>query len=156
MIKKFLSATNPIPVFLDIVQELLDSDHYGERMSMYWLDLVRFADTVGYHGDQDHNISPYRDYIMEAFNQNMPFDQFTREQLAGDLLDSPSIDQKVATGYNRLLQTSHEGGVQPREYLAIYAADRIRNVSGVWMGATVGCAQCHDHKYDKNTSRDFY
>ena len=156
MIKKYLSATNPKPVYLDIVQELLDSDHYGERMSMYWLDLVRFADTVGYHGDQDHNISPYRDYIMEAFNQNMPFDQFTREQLAGDLLDSPSIDQKVATGYNRLLQTSHEGGVQPREYLAIYAADRIRNVSGVWMGATVGCAQCHDHKYDPYTARDFY
>ena len=156
IIKKYLSATNPKAVYLDIVQELLDSDHYGERMSMYWLDLVRFADTVGYHGDQDHNISPYRDYIMEAFNQNMPFDQFTREQLAGDLLDSPSIDQKVATGYNRLLQTSHEGGVQPREYLAIYAADRIRNVSGVWMGATVGCAQCHDHKYDPYTARDFY
>ena len=156
MIKKYLSATNPKAVYLDIVQEFLDSDHYGERMSMYWLDLVRFADTVGYHGDQDHNISPYRDYIMEAFNQNMPFDQFTREQLAGDLLDSPSIDQKVATGYNRLLQTSHEGGVQPREYLAIYAADRIRNVSGVWMGATVGCAQCHDHKYDPYTARDFY
>lgn len=156
MIKKYLSAKNSEAVYLDIVQELLDSDHYGERMSMYWLDLVRFADTVGYHGDQDHNISPYRDYIMEAFNQNMPFDQFTREQLAGDLLDSPSIDQKVATGYNRLLQTSHEGGVQPREYLAIYAADRIRNVSGVWMGATVGCAQCHDHKYDPYTARDFY
>ena len=156
IIKKYLSATNPEAVYLDIVQEFLDSDHYGERMSMYWLDLVRFADTVGYHGDQDHNISPYRDYIMEAFNQNMPFDQFTREQLAGDLLDSPSIDQKVATGYNRLLQTSHEGGVQPREYLAIYAADRIRNVSGVWMGATVGCAQCHDHKYDPYTARDFY
>ena len=156
IIKKYLSATNPKAVYLDIVQEFLDSDHYGERMSMYWLDLVRFADTVGYHGDQDHNISPYRDYIMEAFNQNMPFDQFTREQLAGDLLDSPSIDQKVATGYNRLLQTSHEGGVQPREYLAIYAADRIRNVSGVWMGATVGCAQCHDHKYDPYTARDFY
>ena len=156
MIKKYLSSTNSEAVYLDIVQELLDSDHYGERMSMYWLDLVRFADTVGYHGDQDHNISPYRDYIMEAFNQNMPFDQFTREQLAGDLLDSPSIDQKVATGYNRLLQTSHEGGVQPREYLAIYAADRIRNVSGVWMGATIGCAQCHDHKYDPYTARDFY
>ena len=155
-IKKYLSAKNSEAVYLDIVQELLDSDHYGERMSMYWLDLVRFADTVGYHGDQDHNISPYRDYIMEAFNQNMPFDQFTREQLAGDLLDNPSIDQKVATGYNRLLQTSHEGGVQPREYLAIYAADRIRNVSGVWMGATVGCAQCHDHKYDPYTARDFY
>ena len=82
--------------------------------------------------------------------------QFTREQLAGDLLNDPTIDQRIATGYNRLLQTSHEGGVQAREYLAIYAADRIRNLSGVWMGATLGCAQCHDHKYDPYTARDFY
>ena len=155
-VQKYLSATNSEEAYLKIVKQFLDSDHYGERMAMYWLDLVRFADTVGYHGDQDHNISPYRDYVMEAFNQNMPFDQFTREQLAGDLLENPSIDQKIATGYNRLLQTSHEGGVQPREYLAIYAADRIRNVSGVWMGATVGCAQCHDHKYDPYTAKDFY
>ena len=139
-----------------LVDRLLDSDHYGERMAVYWLDLVRYADTVGYHGDQDHNISPYRDYVMDAFNDNLPFDQFTREQLAGDLLPGSTIDQKIASGYNRLLQTSHEGGVQPKEYLAIYAADRVRNVSNVWMGATVGCAQCHDHKYDPYTSKDFY
>ncbi len=135
---------------------LLSSPHFGERMAMYWLDLVRYADTCGYHGDQDHSISPYRDYVIDAFNDNLPFDQFTREQLAGDLLPDPTVDQKIATGYNRLLQTSHEGGVQAREYLAIYFADRVRNLSNVWMGATVGCAQCHDHKYDPYTSRDFY
>ena len=139
-----------------LVDQLLASDHFGERMAIYWLDLVRFADTVGYHGDQDQNITPYRDYVIDAFNDNMPFDRFTREQLAGDLLENPTIDQKVATGYNHLLQTSHEGGVQPKEYLAIYAADRIRNLSGVWMGGTLGCAQCHDHKFDPYTTKDFY
>ncbi len=138
------------------VDALLASPHFGERMAIYWLDLVRYADTCGYHGDQDHSISPYRDYVIQAFNDNLPFDQFTREQLAGDLLPDPSIDQRVATGYNRLLQTSHEGGVQAREYLAIYFADRVRNLSNVWMGATVGCAQCHDHKYDPYTMKDFY
>ncbi|MDA1006473.1 MAG: PSD1 and planctomycete cytochrome C domain-containing protein [Verrucomicrobia bacterium] len=138
------------------VDRLLASPHFGERMAMYWLDLVRYADTVGYHGDQDQSISPYRDYVIDAFNDNLPFDQFTREQLAGDLLLNPTVDQKIATGYNRLLQTSHEGGVQPKEYLAIYFADRVRNVSNVWMGATVGCAQCHDHKYDPYTAKDFY
>ena len=139
-----------------LVDRLLASGHYGERMAMYWLDLVRYADTVGYHGDQDQNISPYRDYVIDAFNRNLPYDQFTREQLAGDLLPDATVDQKVASGYNRMLQTSHEGGVQPKEYLAIYAADRVRNVSAVWMGATLGCAQCHDHKYDPYTMKDFY
>ena len=138
------------------VDRLLESPHFGERMAVYWLDLVRYADTVGYHGDQDHNISPYRDYVIDAFNRNLPFDQFTLEQLAGDLLQDATINQKVATGYNRLLQTSHEGGVQPKEYLAIYQADRVRNVSAVWLGATLGCAQCHDHKYDPYTGEDFY
>ena len=117
------------------VDRLLASPALGERMSVYWLDLVRFADTVGYHGDQDHNITPYRDYVIDAFNSNMPFDQFTIEQLAGDLLPDASQDQLIASGYNRLLQTSHEGGLQPKEYLSIYAADRIRNLSVVWMGA---------------------
>ncbi len=139
-----------------VVDRLLASEAYGERMAAYWLDLVRFADTVGYHGDQDHNISPYRDYVIDAFNDNMPFDRFTREQLAGDLLPGAGIDQKIATGYNRLLQTSHEGGVQPKEYLAIYAADRMRNLSSVWLGGTLGCAQCHDHKFDPYTQKDFY
>ncbi|MCA9083600.1 MAG: DUF1553 domain-containing protein [Planctomycetaceae bacterium] len=139
-----------------IVEQLLNSDEYAERMAVYWLDLVRYADTVGYHGDQDHNSSPYRDWVIDAFADDMPFDRFTREQLAGDLLPNTTIDQQIASAYNRLLQTSHEGGVQPKEYLAIYAADRVRNVSAVWMGATVGCAQCHDHKYDPYTMKDFY
>ena len=138
------------------VDALLASSQFGERMAMYWLDLVRFADTVGYEGDQEHHISPYRDYVISAFNRNLPFDQFTREQLAGDLLPSPTLDQTIATGYNRLLRTSTEGGVQPKQYLAMYGADRVRNVSAVWMAGTMGCAQCHDHKYDPFTARDFY
>ncbi len=154
-VQAFVNDSRP-DAFERRVDELLSSVHFGERMAIYWLDLVRFADTVGYHGDQDHNISPYRDYVIDALNSNVPFDQFTREQLAGDLLPDPTNQQLVATGYNRLLQTSHEGGVQPKEYLAIYAADRVRNVSAVWLGATLGCAQCHDHKYDPFTTQDFY
>ncbi len=142
--------------YQDVVDELLASPHFGERLAMYWLDLVRYADTVGYHGDQNHNISPYRDWVIKSLNANMPFDQFTREQLAGDLLENPTVAQRIASGYNRLLQTTHEGGLQPAEYIAIYAADRVRNISAVWMGSTLGCAQCHDHKYDPYTLTDFY
>jgi hypothetical protein len=142
--------------FARLVDEFLDSPAFGERMAIYWLDLVRYADTVGYHGDQDHNISPYRDYVIDCFNRDVPFDEFSRQQLAGDLLAGADDNDLVASGYNRLLQTSHEGGVQPKEYLAMYAADRIRNLSAVWFGATVGCAQCHDHKYDPYTIQDFY
>lgn len=139
-----------------LLDRLLASEAHGERMASYWLDLVRYADTVGYHGDQDHNISPYRDWVIDAFIQNMPFDRFTAEQLAGDLVEDSGVDQKIASGYNRLLQTTHEGGLQPKEYLAIYAADRIRNLSEVWMGATMGCCQCHHHKFDPYTIEDFY
>jgi hypothetical protein len=151
----FLADESP-GAYERLVDRLLASPHFGERMAVYWLDLVRYADTVGCHGDQDQNISPYRDYVIAAFNANMPFDQFTREQLGGDLLPAATIEQKIATGYNRLLQTNHECGVQVKEWLAIYAADRVRNVSAVWMGATLGCAQCHDHKYDPFTQKDFY
>ncbi len=139
-----------------LVDRLLASPAFGERLAIYWLDLVRFANSVGYHGDQEHAIDPYREYVIAAFNHNMPFDQFTREQLAGDLLPEATIDQLIASGYNRLLQTSHEGGVQPKEYIAKYDADRVRNVASTWMGATMGCAECHDHKYDAYTQRDFY
>ena len=153
---KDFTADPSVKAYSTRVDRLLTSPHFGERMATYWLDLVRYADTVGYHGDQPHNISPYRDWVINAFNQNMPFDQFTREQLAGDLLPDSNVQQKVASGYNRLLQTTHEGGLQIKEYDAIYAADRVRNVSEVWMGATVGCAQCHDHKYDPYTIKDNY
>lgn len=153
--QSFLNDSSP-QAWDNLVDQLLASPHFGERMAIYWLDLVRYADTVGYHGDQDHNISPYRDWVIQAFNENLPFDDFTRQQLAGDLLPDATADQIVATGYNRLLQTTHEGGLQAKEYRSIYAADRVRNVSAVWMGATVGCAQCHDHKFDPYTARDFY
>jgi hypothetical protein len=139
-----------------LVEKLLDSPHYGERMAVYWLDLVRFADTIGYHSDNPRDIAPYRDYVIHAFQANVPFDRFTIEQLAGDLLPQPSLWQKVASGYNRLLQTTEEGGAQPKEYRAKYAADRVRNVAAVWLGATMMCAECHDHKYDPYTMRDFY
>lgn len=142
--------------YLRLVDRLLASPRFGERMAAYWLDLVRFADTVGYHGDQTHNIWPYRDYVIHAFNGNKPFDEFTREQLAGDLLPEGGVDALIASGYNRLLQTTHEGGAQLKEYRAIYMADRVRNFSQVWLAGTMGCAQCHDHKYDPYASADFY
>ena len=149
-------AIEPQAAYAALLDRLLASHHYGERMATPWLDLVRYADTVGYHGDQEHNVWPYREWVIDAFNDNMPFDQFTIEQLAGDLLPEPTQEQLIATGYNRLLQTTHEGGLQLAEYRAIYLADRVRNASAVWMGATLGCAQCHDHKYDPYSARDFY
>ena len=139
-----------------LVEELLKSPHYGERMAIHWLDLVRYADTLGFHGDQPRSVSPYRDYVINAFNSNKPFDEFTIEQLAGDLLPDASLWQKVASTYNRLNRASGEGGVQPKEYLAKYSADRVRTTGAVWLGSTFGCAECHDHKFDPFTSRDFY
>ncbi|MEE2826820.1 MAG: PSD1 and planctomycete cytochrome C domain-containing protein [Planctomycetota bacterium] len=138
------------------VEQLLASPHYGERMAIFWLDQVRYADTVGYHGDQDMSVSPYRDYVIESFNKNRPFDQFTREQIAGDLLPNPTLEQQIASGYNRLGMMSAEGGVQPEEYLTKYAADRVRTTASVWLGVTLGCAECHDHKFDPFTAKDFY
>jgi hypothetical protein len=150
-------AANPSDEsYQTLVNRLLDSPHYGERMAVYWLDLVRYADSCGYHSDVDQPISPYRDYVIDAFNRNLPFDQFTREQLAGDLLPEPTLAQRVASGYNRLNKTTEEGGAQAGEYLAKSAADRVRTTSGVWLAATLGCAECHDHKYDPYTARDFY
>ena len=139
-----------------VVDRLLASPRFGERMAMSWLDLVRYADSVGYHSDNSRVVWRYRDYVIDAFNRNLPFDRFTAEQLAGDLLPGPTTEQKIASGYNRLLQTTEEGGAQPKEYRAIYLADRVRNASTVWLGATLGCAQCHDHKFDPYLARDFY
>ena len=154
-VKQFVNETRPDRIERR-VDQLLASPAFGEHFASYWLDLVRFADTVGYHGDQEHHISPYRDYVIQSFNRNVPFDVFTTEQLAGDLLPGATIDQRIATGYNRMLQTSHEGGVQAKEYLAKYSADRVRNLSSVWLGLTMGCAECHDHKFDPYTQKDFY
>ncbi len=151
----FLADDSPA-AYERLVDRLLARPEFGERMAVYWLDLVRYADTVGYHGDQVHNVQPYRDYVIKSFNENLAFDQFTREQLAGDLLPEPTMWQRIASGYNRLLQTTHEGGAQDKEYLAKYSADRVRNASSVWLGSTLGCAECHDHKYDPFKQKDFY
>jgi hypothetical protein len=151
----FLSDTAP-DAYEKLVDRLLASRHYGERMALYWLDLVRYADTGGYHSDNEREITLYRDYVIAAFNENKPFDRFTVEQLAGDLLPNPNIETRVASGYNRLLMTTEEGGSQAKEYTAKYAADRVRNVSVVWLGLTMGCCECHDHKFDPIVQKDFY
>ncbi|HEY3965315.1 MAG TPA: PSD1 and planctomycete cytochrome C domain-containing protein [Planctomycetaceae bacterium] len=140
----------------ELVDRLLASPHFGERMAMHWLDLVRYADTNGYHGDNHEDRDMYRDWVIGAFNDDMPFDRFTIEQLAGDLLPNATTANRIASGYNRLLMTTREGGAQAKEYMAKYSADRVRNFSSVWMAGTVGCAECHDHKYDPYSTRDFY
>lgn len=155
LVERFVHDSDP-RAYEKLVDELLASEHYGERMAMWWLDLVRYADTVGYHGDQNVGISPFRDYVIRSFNQNRPFDRFTIEQLAGDLLPSPTQEHLIASGYNRLGMMSAEGGVQDKEYLAKYIAERVRNVGGTWMGVTLGCCECHDHKFDPFSSREFY
>ncbi len=139
-----------------LVQQYLASPHFGERLALPWLDLVRFADTIGFHNDVPLRVWPYRDYVINAFNQNLPFDQFTREQLAGDLLPGSTITQRVASGYNRIHRISGEGGIQDKEYFAKYAADRVRTTATVWLGSTLACAECHDHKFDPFTTKDFY
>jgi hypothetical protein len=138
------------------VDRLLASPHFGERMAMWWLDLVRYAESVGYNGDQPISVFPFRDYVVKSFNDNKPFDQFTLEQLAGDLLPEGTAEEKIASGYNRLGMMSSEADIQRQEYLAKYAAERVRNLSGTWLGVTLGCCECHDHKHDPFTSKDFY
>ncbi len=139
-----------------LVDRLLESKHYGEKMAIHWLDAVRYADTVGYHGDQERDATPFRDYVIKSFNENKPYDQFTREQLAGDLLPNPTIEQLVAASYNRLNQISREGGIQDKEYIKKYQSERVRTTATTWLGSTMACAECHDHKFDPFTTKDFY
>jgi hypothetical protein len=122
-----------------LVDRLMASPRYGERMAVWWLDLVRYADSAGYQSDNPRNVTPYRDWVIGAFNADMPFDQFTREQIAGDLLPGATLSQRIASGYNRLIMSTEEGGAQPKEYESRYAADRVRNLSAVWLGSTMQC-----------------
>ncbi len=139
-----------------LVERLLASPHFGERLALAWLDQARYADSSGYHFDGFRQMHLWRDWVIRAFNDNMPFDQFTIEQLAGDLLPDATIEQKIATGFHRNVMTTDEGGVDPEEYLAKYQVDRVSTTAQVWLGTTVGCAECHDHKYDPITQREFY
>ena len=138
------------------VDRLLDSKRYGEHRARYWLDYARYADTHGIHFDNFREIWSYRDWVIDAFNRNLPFDQFTIEQLAGDLLPQPTLDQRVATGFNRCNITTNEGGVIAEEYKVLYARDRTETTSLVWLAMTTGCAACHDHKFDPVSQREFY
>ncbi|MEO7142092.1 MAG: DUF1549 domain-containing protein, partial [Bryobacteraceae bacterium] len=151
----FLSDTSK-NAYEKVVDRLLASPRYAEMQAIHWLDAVRYADTCGFHGDNIFPAWPYRDYVLRAFRDDKPYDEFTREQLAGDLIPNATIEQRVASAYNRLNRTSAEGGIQPKEYLAKYAADRVRTTSAIWLGSTLGCAECHDHKFDPFLSKDFY
>ncbi|MBT8044698.1 MAG: PSD1 and planctomycete cytochrome C domain-containing protein, partial [Verrucomicrobiae bacterium] len=136
--------------------KLLASPHYGERMAVKWLDAVRYADSVGYHGDQFTEVSLFRDYVIKSFNKDLPYKQFIIEQIAGDLLPNPTIQQRIASSYNRLGQMSQEGGIQDKEYVAKYQAERVRTTSAAFLGSTMACAECHDHKFDPFSATDFY
>ena len=138
------------------VNRLLASSRYGERMAMQWLDLARYSDTHGYHIDSHRDMWPWRDWVIKAYNANMPYDRFTVEQLAGDLLPDATVDQKIATGFNRNHMINFEGGAIPEEYLNEYLVDRVDTTSTVWMGTTMGCSRCHDHKYDPIKQKDYY
>ncbi|MDC0937191.1 PSD1 and planctomycete cytochrome C domain-containing protein [Pirellulales bacterium] len=140
----------------NLVNRLLASPHFGERMALHWLDLARYADTHGYHVDSGREMWPWRDWVIEAFNQNMPFDRFTIEQLAGDLLPGATQSQIIATGFNRNTMVNYEGGIEDEEFRVEYVVDRVETTSTVWLGLTMTCSRCHDHKYDPLTMRDYY
>jgi len=154
-VEAFIRDRSP-DAFEKVVNRLLDSQAYAEHEAVGWLDAVRYADTAGYHSDGDRPAWPYRDYVLKAFRDNKPFDQFTREQLAGDLMPSATTEQRIASAYNRMGRTSAEGGLQPKEYVAKYGADRVRALGANWLGSTLGCAECHDHKFDPVLTKDFY
>ena len=139
-----------------LVNKLLDSRHWGEHRARYWLDAARYGDTHGIHIDNYREMYAYRDWVIQAFNENKPFDEFTVEQIAGDLLPNPTLDQLVATGFHRNNITTNEGGVIPEEYEAIYAKDRADTTGTVFLGLTVACATCHNHKFDPIAQREFY
>ena len=139
-----------------VVDRLLASPHYGERWARPWLDLARYADTNGYEADQRRSNWLYRDWVIEALNQDMPFDEFTIEQLAGDLLPSATVDQRIATGFHRNTMVNTEGGTDDEEFRVAAVIDRVNTTFEVWMGTTMGCCQCHSHKYDPFTQKEYY
>jgi hypothetical protein len=154
-VDSFLADKSP-DAYEKRVDELLARPQHAERLAMKWLDLARYADTHGYHIDSHRDMWHWRDWVIDAFRRNLPYDQFTIQQIAGDLLPNPTRDQLMATGFNRNHMINYEGGAIPEEYLSEYIVDRVETTSTVWLGLTMGCARCHDHKYDPITQRDFY
>ncbi|MBI2824066.1 MAG: PSD1 domain-containing protein [Planctomycetia bacterium] len=139
-----------------VVDRLMASPHYGERLALEWLDAARFADTNGYHLDNGRDMTHWREWVINSFNRNLPFDRFTIEQVAGDLLPEATIEQQIASGFNRNHMINFEGGAIPEEYQTAYVVDRVNTTGTVWLGLTIACGQCHDHKYDPITQKDYY
>jgi hypothetical protein len=151
----FLKDESP-NAYEKVVDRLLVSPHYGERQARHWLDLARYADSNGYTIDGARSIWPYRDWVIKALNNDLPFDQFTTWQLAGDLLPNATLDQKIATGFHRNTSFNEEGGTDPEQFRVERTVDRANTTGVVWLGLTVGCCQCHDHKYDPLSQKDYY
>jgi hypothetical protein len=160
LLTRYLPTTPNTPLsdssYSQLIDELLQSPAFGEHRARYWLDAARYADTHGMHFDNYREMWPYRDWVVSAFNNNLPFDQFTTDQIAGDLLPNPTTDQLIATGFQRCNITTNEGGTIDEENLALYAADRVQTIGWVYLGLTTNCSQCHDHKFDPITQRDYY
>ena len=154
-VDEFLSDAAP-EAYEKLVDRLLASPRYGERMTLDWLDAARYADTHGFNNDTTRYMWRWRDWTINAFNSGMPFDQFVTEQLAGDLLPNPTLDQRLATGFNRNHVINSEGGIIPEEYRVEYVADRVHTTTTILMGLSLGCARCHDHKFDPLTQREYY
>lgn len=154
-IDQFL-ADDSARAYEHMVDRMLASPHFGEKMARIWMDLARYGDTNGFHYDSTRQVWMWRDWVINAYNTNMPFDRFTVEQLAGDLLPNATVDQKIASGFNRNTRYNEEGGADPEEWRVEYAKDRTRTLGQVWLGLTIGCAECHTHKYDPITQKEFY
>lgn len=149
-------ADRPEIAYENAVDRLLASRHYAERMAMDWLDAARYADTNGYNNDEDRTMWPWRDWVIDAFHSNLPYDQFIIEQIAGDLLPNPTASQRLATAFHRNLGHNTEGGIIPEEYRVEYVADRVHTTATIFLGLSLQCARCHDHKYDPITQREYY